>query len=214
MSHMCPSLLGPTMALVCVCWLRCYLSFLSHFVSVLCWLWNLELDEPLFTCHYCVMAPRTSNGNSWVQVAKCGKTSERSEGKVAQVNQLYTSVQAMCSPLACANGEKFRVSETVACVNALQADWPWEAFRGASRALLLWCLSDGIIMVSWLCKLSILSLVSRISVVPLCGDIRVYLGFCWWTATDRDASRCVLVLRLPIQSMTMMLCSLEVWAHA
>ena len=43
MSHMCPSLLGPTMAFVCVCWLRRYLSFLSQSVSVLCWLWNLEL---------------------------------------------------------------------------------------------------------------------------------------------------------------------------
>ena len=43
MSHMCPCLLGPTMAFVCVCWLRRYLSFLSQSVRVLCWLWNQEL---------------------------------------------------------------------------------------------------------------------------------------------------------------------------
>ena len=182
MSHMCPSLLGPTMAFVCVSGYDAT-SPSCHGQSeccVGCGSWNWE---PFFTCHYCVMAPRTSNGNSWVQVAKCGKTSEKSERKVAHVKQLYTSAQARCSPLACANGEKFRVCETVACVIARRADWQWEAFRGASRALLLRCLSDGIIMVSGYVSWAY-SHRPPASQSCHCVVTSVYLGFCWWNATE------------------------------
>ena len=66
-----------------------------------CGIWNWESRS---SCHYCGQAPRTSNGNSWVQVAKKGKTSGK--GKGAHTKQQYNVAQAVNSPDVSANGEK------------------------------------------------------------------------------------------------------------
>ena len=58
-----------------------------------------------YSCHYCGQAtPRASNGNSWAQVVKRGKTSGK--GKGAHVKQQYNAAQTVTNPDAYANGEK------------------------------------------------------------------------------------------------------------
>ena len=66
-----------------------------------CGTWNWESRS---SCQYCGQAPRTSNGNSWVQVAKKGKTSGK--GKGVHTKQQHYATQAVNSPDAYANGEK------------------------------------------------------------------------------------------------------------
>ena len=66
-----------------------------------CGTWNWESRS---SCQYCGQAPRTSNGNSWVQVAKKRNTSGK--GKGVHTKQQYNAAQAVNSPDAYANGEK------------------------------------------------------------------------------------------------------------
>ena len=66
-----------------------------------CGTWNWGSRS---TCHYCGQAPRTSNGNSWVQVAKKGKTSGKGRG--VHIKQQYNGAQTVNNPDAGANGEK------------------------------------------------------------------------------------------------------------
>ena len=66
-----------------------------------CGTWNWGSRS---SCHYCGQLMRTSNGNSWSQVAKRGKTSGK--GKGAHVKQQYHATQAVTNPDAYANGEK------------------------------------------------------------------------------------------------------------
>ena len=66
-----------------------------------CGTWNWGSRS---SCHYCGQAPRTSNGNSWAQVAKRGKTSGK--GKGVHTKQQHYATQAANSPDAYANGEK------------------------------------------------------------------------------------------------------------
>ena len=89
-------------ASVCVRWIRRYLSYMSQsWCCAGCGTWNWGSRS---SCHYCGQAPRTSNGNSWVQVAKKGKTSGK--GKGVHTKQQYNGAQAVNSPDAYANGEK------------------------------------------------------------------------------------------------------------
>ena len=75
-----------------------------------CGTWNWRSRS---SCHYCGQAPRTSNGNSWAQVAKKGKTSGK--GKGVHTKQQHYATQAVNSPDAYANGEK------LACMKQLHA---------------------------------------------------------------------------------------------
>ena len=53
-----------------------------------CGTWNWGSRS---SCHYCGQALRTSNGNSWVQVAKKGKTSGKGRG--VHIKQQYNGAQ-------------------------------------------------------------------------------------------------------------------------
>ena len=101
-SYKSPSLLGPTEASVCVRWIRRYLSYMSQsWCCAGCGTGNWGSRS---SCHYCGQAPRTSNGNSWLQVAKKGKTSGKRKG--VHTKQQHYATQAVNSPDAYANGEK------------------------------------------------------------------------------------------------------------
>ena len=82
-------------------WIRCYLSYMSQpWCSAGCGTWNRESRS---SCHYCGQAPRTSNGNSWVQVAKKGKTSGKGKGCTQATVQRCPGCE---QPRRLRNGEK------------------------------------------------------------------------------------------------------------
>ena len=86
-------------------------------------------------------APRTSNGKSWVQVAKKGKTSGK--GKGVHTKQQHNGAQAVYSLETYANGEKFSVYETVCALFAAVSSALTELEASEDKELMPDCMEQG-----------------------------------------------------------------------
>ena len=123
------------------------LSFMSQsWCCIGCGTWNW-LSRP--SCHNCGQTPNASNGSSWVQVVKKGKTSGQGKGVhiKQQAKQQSNGVQAGSSPDTNISGEKLvnvkQLHAQIAAVSRALAELDlWRQRADATRLAELGCMEQ------------------------------------------------------------------------